>query len=483
LITGYWVADLALILWIPLSAFVLMGLRPALGVSVVMIGGMLFLPPAHGFDFQGLPPLDKHSISSLAVLVGTLLVARRRLAAARPGRGYELLVLLMVVAAVGTVKTNEDPLHYGPATLSALTPYDALSMGASDLLQFGVPFFVGRVIFLRRRDLEDLLLVFVSGAIVYSAAILFEAKMSPQLNILVYGYHQHSFAQTVRFGGWRPVVFMEHGLAVALFLVVATIAATMLWRARKRVMSLGAGPVATWLGFCLVLCRSTAALVYGALLVPMAALARPRTQLRVASILALLVISYPVLRMTDHFPTKQLLAVASSLSPDRAESLEVRFENEELLVAKARDRLLFGWGGYGRNRVRDAEEGRDVSTTDGFWIIILSSRGMMGFLTTFGLLVLPIATARHAFRRVRDRRDRLLLSGLSLIVAIYALDLLPNGLFTNIPYLMAGALEGFSRSFLRDRQSLRLPDRAHRSHQPERDSIRTAARSRLQRST
>jgi hypothetical protein len=42
--------------------------------------------------------------------------------------------------------------------------------------------------------------------------------MNPQSQTVNYGFHQHSFGQTMRFGGWHPCGFMKHGLQVALWM-------------------------------------------------------------------------------------------------------------------------------------------------------------------------------------------------------------------------------------------------------------------------
>ena len=54
------------------------------------------------------------------------------------------------------------------------------------------------------------------------------------------------------------------------------------------------------------------------------------------------------------------------MDEERGRSLEFRFLNEDLLLAKSRERLLFGWGNQGRSRVYDPVTGEDRSTTDGF---------------------------------------------------------------------------------------------------------------------
>lgn len=178
------------------------------------------------------------------------------------------------------------------------------------------------------------------------------------------------------------------------------------------------------------------------MLVPLVRFARPRVQLRVALLLAILALSYPTLRMTGFVPTNQILEAVSSISAERANSLELRFKNEEQLMARASQRLFFGWGRWGRNRVYDEASGQDVSFTDGRWILALGSFGLFGFFTEFGLLALPIFSAAAALRFSKSPRDRINLAGLSLILAANVVDLLPNSGLTSWTWLVAGALFG-----------------------------------------
>ena len=99
--------------------------------------------------------------------------------------------------------------------------------------------------------------------------MLFEIRMSPQLHRWFYGYHASRFIPEVRYGGFRPSVFIETRLGVAFFLMTANLAATALWRTRTRVRRLPPAGVMAYLSVILVLCKSLAALAYGAVLMPL----------------------------------------------------------------------------------------------------------------------------------------------------------------------------------------------------------------------
>ena len=67
-----------------------------------------------------------------------------------------------------------------------------------------------------------------------------------------------------------------------------------------------------------------------------------------------------------------------------------QFENDDMLIAKAMQKPIFGWGGWGRNRVYD-ESGRDIAVTDGFWILVFGSNGYVGLMSMTLAMLLPVA--------------------------------------------------------------------------------------------
>jgi hypothetical protein len=318
-------------------------------------------------------------------------------------------------------------------------------MVAKDLLVFGGWFLLGRALIRSPSDLRLVLLSLAVAALAYSPLVLFEIRMSPHLHQHLYGHHPQGFHMTLRFGGWRPTVFMAHGLALALFLLVSACAALTLRRIRMPILGLHARYVWVYLGWVLVICKSLSSLVYLVALGPLFAFARARTQARVAALLCLFFASYPVLRLADVLPTQPLLAAAGSVSEQRAESLAVRFEQELALYDKARERLWFGWGAHGRNRIFD-EYGSDRSLTDSYLAIVLGPRGVFGAIPTFGLLVVPVWFTLRRLGRVPRRRDRLLLSSTALMVSLLLVDLIPNGLFTPLVFLLAGGLFTVARA-------------------------------------
>jgi hypothetical protein len=156
---------------------------------------------------------------------------------------------------------------------------------------------------------------------------------------------------------------------------------------------------------------------------------------------------YPVLRMADVFPDRFLVETAAAFDADRADSLNTRFTSENALLRHANERLIFGWGRYGRSRLL-TELGEDHTITDGWWIITLGQFGLVGFLAQFGLLSLPVLRAAAAFRFLERKTDQIFLATLSLIVALDVIEQLPNASISSWSWFLAGILLGRSEQVI-----------------------------------
>ncbi|HKU40013.1 MAG TPA: O-antigen ligase family protein, partial [Polyangiales bacterium] len=292
------------------------------------------------------------------------------------------------------------------------------------------------------RDLRDVFSVLVIAGLIYTLPELYEIRMSPMLHENVYGFQPRTdWLQNIRMGGYRPTVFMGHGLVVGFFMFMCTTAAIALHKAGRRVMAgLPTGAIVAYLFVLLVLCKAAAALIYGALAFCMIRFLRIKNQLRILMFFAVIVVSYPALRLTEVFPTKTLISMARTLGQERAESLQFRFDNEDMLVLKAEERPWFGWGGFGRERVYDPEIGKDLVIQDGHWIPLFGTHGTVGFVCYFVLMLLPVVHAWRKMKNIPIRSDRILLTALALIVAICCVNELPNMNLPNLQFFLAGGL-------------------------------------------
>lgn len=437
------IAWAALILW-PVAAIVFyrkLSLPAAL--CATLVGGYLLLPVDVGLDLPVLPALNKSTIPALCALVLTIIAVRR------PGNTYPVLpgwlprdpvtlvlLAILVLGIFGTVYTNGDTLVYGERVIYGLKLYDAFSI----LLTIGmllVPLFLARKVLASHEGQRVLLLTVALSAVLYSLLALYEVRMSPQLHARFYGFFQHSFAQHVRGDGFRPLVFLKHGLVLSIFLAYAVIAAAALFRTEKKETRWKWGFAMVWLFVTLVLSKSLGALLIVSILLPIALFAKPRVQLLVAACIAGIVMLYPILRAAQLVPVNQIMSFAESVSVERAASFNTRIVNEEDLLAKARERPAFGWAGWGRQRVYD-ENGRTASITDGSWIIEIGRGGWFRYIALFGLLCWPVI---GLFIAKRDRIDPVC-AALGLILCAKLADMIPNGGAQVIPWMVAGSLLG-----------------------------------------
>jgi len=434
-------AFIALALWPLVSLCLYLKLPVGQATLWTILGAQLLLPVSVEIKFEGVPQFDKLSIPNLAALVGCLLVARRPLRI-WAGFGFaEIATIIFVVSPFITAELNSDPIVLANRILPAESHYDALSALVRQFFSL-IPFFLGRQLLRKSLDNEEVLRVLVIAGLVYSLPMLFEVRMSPQFHYWVYGYYPSDFIQGIREGGFRPMVFMGHGLLAGFFIMTTAVAAAALWRTQTRVQRLPPAGVTGYLSVVLVLCKTLGALIYGAVLVPLVRFAKPRTQFRVALVLVSIALTYPLLRYADLIPTRSMVEAASLISTERAVSLKTRFDNEDQLLERAGERFLFGWGRFGRSRIYLEGSGRDISITDGLWIIALGQFGLFGFLAVFGLLALPVFSAAAALRFTESGRDRVNLAALALILAINVIDLVPNSGLMPWTWLIAGALLG-----------------------------------------
>lgn len=433
---------LALLSWPLIVLAFARSFAPSKAFILAIMIGFLFLPENTAFNLPLLPALNKHTIPALAVVVFLALFRTKNSNYSElsliPKHVFVRVAMLgLVIGAFMTVVTNGDPLSYGPTYLPGLRLYDGFSQILSTVLLL-LPMLLARR-FLSHPDTHVLLLqVFCVAALGYSLLALFEIRMSPQLNQWVYGFFPHSWAQHYRGGGWRPIVFLGHGLILSMFFCMAILATAGLYRISIKnrgllLVALG------WIFVTLVMTKSLGALGLTVLVLPVVLFFGVRAQLVFASALAVLVMIYPMTRALGVAPIYQVQKFAAQIDPQRASSFGTRLKNEDRMLKKAQQRPLFGWGGWGRSRVLDAETGRDITIADGFWVIELGVGGWVRYLSEFGLLCVPIC-----FLLLQRRRYDIGLetSALALMLAANMLDLIPNSSNTPLTWVIAGAIWG-----------------------------------------
>lgn len=437
-------ALLAMLMCTPVVMFVMFAFRPAKGAAIAIVGSALLLPERAYFDIGPIPDLNKYSLPYLVVFVACCMRCPNRVLGPPRERWVIVIALSVIAGSFATVATNPEAVLLANAeVLPGLTAREGIAQALRTLLDTVLPVLLGAALFTSIKDGEQLFSVIAGASVLYSALILVEARMSPQMHNWIYNYSPIvAWEQTYRWGGHRPNVFLAHGLGLAVFVFTSLGCAIALARRGKRVLNLPGGFASVYLAVMLVMCRCTGALVYGGVCVPLWTRTKPATMLRIATVLGVIILAYPQLRL-DHFPPDGLMEWLEASAPDRHESLAFRFDAEDHVLKHVEPKWWFGWGSFGRNYSPNDPFG----ILDGYWIIMLGIGGWTGFLNAFLPLVFPVVLAGRRMRRFKSLADRRFIGIFGLLVIVTSIDLLPNGLFTNLGYLLAGALAGVSSGY------------------------------------
>lgn len=426
---------------VTMMLFILLPAHRALMWSV--LGAYLILPVNTSFEIPGVPSLDKTTVSNLSILLCCFLFVREKWMSALSQPGLMALAATFILSPFFTAFFNPEPLIYADRFIPAMSMYDAFAQAAVNGITL-IPFIVAFGLINSDQRRWQVIAILVTAALAYSVLMLIEVRLSPQLHRLVYGFFPHSFGQQMRGGGFRAVVFLGHGLLVAIFCAMAVTAAVARWREARGRQRTRASVIAVYLGVLLVLCKSVGAIILAAIFVPVVAFLRAKRVAVISAVACAMMLLYPAIRSAGLVPTVTISELTGSFSSDRQGSLGVRLINEDQLLQRAAEKPIFGWGSWGRNRIYAADDGRDLSVTDGGWIITLGTWGWVGYLAAFGLLTygsIRLIVRRRVLRAIT-------LSGAALCVfqAINLLDSIPNSSIKPISWAIAGSIAALAGS-------------------------------------
>ena len=441
--------------WIPFILYLFSRFNPRQAIVVCFITSWLFLPEAF-LPLPGLPDYSKISATSYGILLATIIFDFRRITSFRLGWLDIPFIIWCFVCPVMTSLTN------------GLGLYDGFSGLMDKSVTWLLPYFLGRIYLNNLAGLRQLAIGIFVGGLVYVPLSLYEIRMSPQLHARIYGAHAHyDFLQTVRYGGFRPSVFMQHGLALGAWLMAASFVGIWLWKTEviKKVQKLDVKWLLAILLVTFIMAKSTGAyglLAIGLLLV-FSSLTM-RTALPMFICIAFVFVYLYINAETESYFTDQLVEFLSTIfPPERVESLEFRFNNEELMVDHARDRLVWGWGGYDRARVINPATG-NMTIQDSLWIIAFGVHGTVGLLSLFSAMLLPLAAFFSRYpARLWTRKDVAPAVGVAVVVLLYVVDSLLNAMINPIYILACGAIAGVA---MKDVERTKAPRRRIRPIEP-----------------
>jgi hypothetical protein len=424
-----------LIVWwlVVIMLFALVPARRAVLISLV--AGWLFLPMG-GINFHGLPIFDKLLVTQLSVFLAVCVLDNRRLRSCLP-RWFDLPIFVWCLVPLATSLSNNLGL------------YDGLSESFRQIIVWGLPYWIGRMYFSEPAALRDLGIAVVIGGLIYVPLCLWEVRMSPQLHDQLYGFHQAPFGHQVRFGGYRPMVFLPSGLALGMFMACATVMATWLWAGGviKQLLSIPFGWLVIALAVTTVAAKSSGAIVFMFVGIGICLITRVHRVRMYMVLLLLIPPAYMGSRQVLGWSGKELLQVTEALiGPERTGSLRTRLDSEQILLARAMKRPILGWGGHGRSLVETTSGKKRVKSDDGtsikaipdaLWVIATGRHGLVGLFALVSLLLLPgYMLVRRSPAAAWYTPHTAALAGGVLVSALYMCDNLlnamPNPLFVTV---------------------------------------------------
>lgn len=423
---------LALYGCIPMVLYVFSKYKPERAVIICFFGALMFLP----MEKLNVPLIlyNKMTATAIGIMIAIKMYDSEKL----EGAGLHPIDIPMVFWCLS---------GFLASVTNGLGVKDGFQESFNTFTTWGIPYIAGRLYFANAEGMKLLCLSIFAAGLIYTPFVLFELKMSPQTHRIVYGYMQHSFAQMMRGGGYRPMVFMEHGIMLGTWMSMGALVGLWCTFTRAFPKKMWHAPtllLAVILLGAAVACKSSGAIAL-CLVGFLALLITAKLKMGFLIWILLLVPSaYVGTRATGYWDGQNLVDfITEKFSADRAASLKFRFDNENILVEKALERPLFGWGGWGRSRVYDKETGEDVSTTDGLWVIVLGTRGYFGLFSLTLVLILPMFLFLLKCKpRLWGNPEFAPTAVLSFIPLLFMIDCLPNGMVNQVYVLFAGGTSG-----------------------------------------
>jgi O-Antigen ligase len=435
--------------WVPITLLLFWKLAPARAAALSLVGGWLFLPTARfaddvagvAFPYWIMPaclPSDywttKARVIGVALSLGVMAFDPKVWLRFRPSF-FDLPILGWCLV----------PLVSGLA--NSLYPTEALANLVYQTLAWGVPYLIGRLYFFNPAGLEILAREIVGGGLAYLPLCAIEFVIGPRFYEILYGFQPYRTQGMVRYLGYRPIVFLEDGNELGIWLAASGLTASWLWRSGQLSKFWG---VPGWLVVSLLMGQAILSQSAGAvflLVVGLATLEYLRWAERTWPLIAIGVVLLALIggRATNLFDAKALAMKTSlgrrlidtSVKLDRR-SFGWRLRVEERAAKVALQRPVLGWGRWDWWRL-----GLEGERPWGLVSLALGMYGAVGWALLLACFVVPIAaflgTGPPRFWTTPTRASAAALTG---ALAIVGLDAILNpGLF--LPFLSAaGGLVG-----------------------------------------
>lgn len=425
-------SHLVLYAWAPFTILCFAMQPPRRALVFCMLAGMMFLPQ-DSIPITGLPDISKPTVIVLGCFLGALIFDSARVFGCRPAlRDLPAVVLTLMPAA--------------SSILNGYSAYSAFSEMLEGWLMMGGAYWLGRIYFSDEEGKRDLMLGLVAAGVLYAPLCLYEIRMSPQLHLQLYGIFPSAFDQTMRWGGFRPVVFFGHGLSLSFFMAMSTITLAYLYSTGgvKSVVSVPAGLVMAFMLGMLILCKSSGAMLLTFLSLVAIHEAKAFKSRRILWGVIGFAACYVPLRIFRIWEGDTLVEMAGWLSAERQQSLAYRVNNEKLLLAALESNFWVGRGpSPSVNAVYDAELGSRWIVADSVWINLFTGGGALTTLSFWAMIVL---SAVRGLRAVDPRewlaKRHACTVAMTVITAVFVLDCVANATVFPLTMACVGGLTG-----------------------------------------
>ncbi|OUR61404.1 hypothetical protein A9Q74_09575 [Colwellia sp. 39_35_sub15_T18] len=379
-----------------------------------IVGGYMFLPVKTVIDLP-IFLIGKEEISALSALCCCLYIKKKKIYFLGKNKVQRSFILFIVCIPIFNVLFNLEPMFNGQIWIKGLSVYDAIVAMFNQYVRL-LPFIIGISICEKVEDLDKIIKFVIKAGLIYSILFLVEIKFTPQLHIWFYGFFPHEYAQQIRYGSVRPVIFMGHGLLVASFYMVCLCMTAIELKNCQNRNKMQTVFIFVFFALIMLSTKTIGAIILAFSVSFLILFSQIKVQKIFTIIFVALFFIYPTLSIFDLIPYEYIVDYIKEIDTERASSIEVRFNNEALLLDHIRDKFFIGWGGMARNRFYN-------TVSDGYWLIIMSYYGFLYFFAYFGLFSFGIVAKTKIVNNARLNRVG---TSTALLLSAILIDQLPN---------------------------------------------------------
>ncbi len=333
---------------------------------------------------------------------------------------------------------------FASATTNGLGAYEGASAMLEQIVSWGLPYLIGRVYFTDLDGLGELALGIAIGGLIYVPLCLIEVRFSPILETAVYGI---AHWEGLRYGGYRPKVFLSTGLELGMWMTNASLVCYQIWScgAVKTLRGIGLGKFLLVLLVTSVLCKSTGAI--GVLVLGLSTMWIAKRTKRSWAVWLLIAIApcYTVTRTFNLWSGQEAVQLPeATVGGDRAQAVSYRLYMENRLASHALEAPILGWGRFNRNQIHN-KKGQVLTVPDGYWILALGINGLVGLTTLVVIMIQPMVLTIRRFPVATWSDPRVAPTvALAMILTLTMIDFLSNAMLNPIYALTMGGVVGQS---------------------------------------